>query len=59
VTRARRPGRLAERTQGDIWCSDFAETIPASAKRVSETPASATYRFTSLPGKEEGQMASA
>lgn len=51
--------RLAEQTQGDIWCSDFAETIPASAKRVSETPASATYRFTPLPGKEEGEMASA
>ena len=41
--------RLAEQTQGDIWCSDFAETIPASA----------TSRFTPLPGKEEGEMASA
>ncbi len=50
---------LAEKTQGDIWCSDFAENIPASAKRVSETPVSATYRFTPLPGKAEGQIAGA
>lgn len=52
---AKRAQRLKTETKGDIWCSNFAANIPAGAKRVSETPASATYSFTPLPG-EDGEM---
>lgn len=30
---------------GDIWCSQFAEIIPADAELVSETGSTATYTF--------------
>lgn len=56
---AKKADNLIKRTAGDIWCSSFAENIPANAKRVSETPASATYSFTPLPGKTDSQSASA
>lgn len=56
---AKKADKLAERTEGDIWCSTFAENIPADAKRISETPQTATYSFVPLPGKAEGQIASA
>ena len=36
-------------TDGDIWCSDFAETVPADATITNETATSATYAFTPLP----------
>lgn len=52
---AKRAQRLKSETKGDIWCSNFAANIPATAKRISETPASATYTFTPLPG-EDGEM---
>lgn len=52
---AKRAQRLKTETKGDIWCSNFAANIPAGAKRVSETPASATYSFTPLPD-EDGEM---
>lgn len=35
--------------EGDIWCVDFAETVPTSATRSTETTTSATYAFTPLP----------
>jgi hypothetical protein len=56
---AKKADMLIKKTAGDIWCSSFAENIPANAKRVSETPASATYSFTPLPGKTDAQTASA
>ena len=56
---AKKADKLVKSTAGDIWCSSFAENIPADAKRVSETPASATYSFTPLPGPQKGQIASA
>ena len=56
---AKRADMLIKKTAGDIWCSSFAENIPADAARVSETPISATYNFTPLPGKSDAQSASA
>ena len=56
---AKKADKLSERTEGDIWCSSFAENIPADAKRISETPQTATFNFTPLPGKANGQIASA
>jgi hypothetical protein len=56
---AKKADSLVKRTQGDIWCSLFAENIPADARRVSETKTSATYSFTPVPGKSEGQFAAA
>jgi hypothetical protein len=56
---AKKADRLVKSTAGDIWCSSFAENIPANAKRVSETAAAATYSFTPLPGKQKGQVAAA
>lgn len=50
---AKRAQRLKEETKGDIWCSSFTESIPAGAKRVSETASAATYSFTPLPGGNE------
>ncbi len=50
---AKRAERLKTQTKGDIWCSDFTKSIPASAKRVSETASAATYSFTPLPGDNE------
>ncbi len=56
---AKKADKLVKSTAGDIWCSSFAENIPATAKRVSETPTAATYSFTPLPGKQKGQIAAA
>ena len=50
---------IRARTRGDIWCTSFAENIPADARRVSETDTTATYTFTPLPGKSDGQMGKA
>ena len=52
---AKRAQRLKTETRGDIWCSNCAANIPVSARRVSDTPTSATYSFTPLPG-EDGEM---
>lgn len=56
---AKKAEKLVKSTAGDIWCSSFAENIPADAKRISETPSAAVYSFTPLPGKQKGQIASA
>ncbi len=56
---AKKADKLVKSTAGDIWCSSFAENIPANAKRISETAAAATYSFTPLPGKQKGQVAAA
>lgn len=56
---AEKADRLVKSMAGDIWCSSFAENIPANATRVSETDAAATYNFTPLPGKQKGQIAAA
>jgi hypothetical protein len=56
---AKKAERLQQRTEGDIWCSSFAENIPATAKRTSETANTATFSFTPLPGKDDGQMGDA
>ena len=56
---AKKADKLVKSTAGDIWCSSFAENIPANAKRVSETAAAATYSFTPLPGKQKGEVATA
>ncbi|OYW82459.1 MAG: hypothetical protein B7Z22_14185, partial [Hyphomonas sp. 32-62-5] len=45
---AKRAERLKKETKGNIWCQEFTESIPASAKRVSETASTATYHFTPL-----------
>lgn len=36
-------------TDGDIWCTDFAEMVPDNAKLASETERDATYTFTPQP----------
>lgn len=36
-------------TKGDIWCADFAETVPTSAARITETDTDATFSFTPVP----------
>ncbi|MEQ9505976.1 MAG: hypothetical protein RLO80_06865 [Hyphomonas sp.] len=56
---AKKAERLQARTEGDIWCSGFTENIPADAKRTSETAKTATFSFTPLPGKDDGQMGDA
>lgn len=50
---AKRAERLKAQTKGDIWCSNFMGNIPANAKRVSETPAAATYSFTPVAEKDD------
>lgn len=52
---AKRAEKLKAETKGDIWCSNLMENIPATAKRASETPKTATYSFKPLPG-EDGDM---
>ncbi len=36
-------------TDGDIWCADFAEMVPQSAKMTTEDDLTATYAFTPKP----------
>ncbi|MEM9571952.1 MAG: hypothetical protein AAF996_10815 [Pseudomonadota bacterium] len=36
-------------TDGDIWCADFAEMVPADAKMTSEDSDTITYAFTPSP----------
>jgi hypothetical protein len=50
---AKRAERLKKEIKGDIWCQDFTDSIPTSAKRVSETGSTATYSFTPLPGDDK------
>ena len=50
---------LSQRTRGDIWCASFASSIPADARRIAETAATATYAFTPVPPADAGQMAAA
>jgi hypothetical protein len=52
-------GELEKRTEGKIFCSEFAENIPADATLVSETDDAATYDFTPVPGADDGEMARA
>lgn len=56
---AKRAEMLQKRTAGDIWCNRFMENIPATAKRTAETDTTATFSFTPLPGKNDGQMGEA
>lgn len=49
--------RLIEQTEGNVWCNDFAENIPAGAKRASETDTTATYSFIPQAGKDDGDLA--
>ncbi len=51
--------RLIERTEGNVWCNDFAGNIPANAKRAAETETTATYSFTPQAGKDDGDIAKA
>lgn len=34
---------------GDIWCADFAEMVPANAEAAEENESSVTYEFTPKP----------
>ena len=52
---AKRFEKMKKDTKGDIWCNSFTESIPASAKRVSETGQTATYSFKPV-ADEEGEM---
>ncbi len=36
-----------------FWCSEMAKSIPASARLISQTPATATYTFRPLPDPDE------
>lgn len=56
---AKKADMLKKRTEGAIWCNAFAESIPADAKRVSETGETATFAFTPVPGKDDGQIGGA
>lgn len=40
---------MESETDGDIWCADFAELVPADAETASEDEASVTYAFTPVP----------
>jgi len=51
--------RLIEKTEGNVWCNDFAENIPADAKRAAETETTATYSFTPQAGTRDVDMAKA
>jgi hypothetical protein len=56
---AKKAEMLRKRTNGDIWCNEFLDNIPADAKRASETSSTVTYSFTPVPGEEDGQMRAA
>jgi hypothetical protein len=43
---------MESETDGDIWCADFAETVPDNAQLVSGTDTTATYAFTPLPEED-------
>lgn len=47
---------MDEEATGDIWCSEFAKTIPADAELVSETEHDATYKFNPLTPEDETDM---
>jgi hypothetical protein len=54
---AKRVENMKANTDGDIWCQDFAEHIPAAdAELVSETDTTATYSFQPQPGAEPDDM---
>lgn len=54
---AKRVENMKANTDGEIWCQDFAENIPAAdAKLVSETDTTATYSFRPKPGAEPDDM---
>lgn len=40
---------IEKETKGDIWCSEFAQNIPADAKLLAQTPDLASYVFTPNP----------
>merc|ERR1712232_548020 len=42
---ARRVENMKANTDGDIWCQDLADHIPADASLVGETDSTATYSF--------------
>ncbi len=56
---AKKADMLKKRTEGAIWCNAFAESIPADARRISETSDTATFAFTPVPRKEDGQIGAA
>ena len=53
---AKKAENLQKRTAGQIWCNQFMENIPASAKRTAETETTATFSFTPVATEEDGQM---
>lgn len=54
---AKRVENMKANTEGEIWCQDFAENIPAAdATLVSETDTTATYSFQPQPGAEPDDM---
>jgi len=53
---AKRVKNMKANTDGDIWCQEFAENIPANAALVGETDTTATYSFEPQPGAEPDDM---
>lgn len=39
-------------SDGDIWCTDFAEMVPANAEAKSENDQTVTYAFTPVAGED-------
>lgn len=40
---------MESETDGDIWCADFAEMVPAKVELTAQDDVSATYAFTPVP----------
>lgn len=45
--------QLKKDTEGDIWCNDFAEDVPADATVLRETAESVTYGFQPAPSDDD------
>ncbi|MEO0465591.1 MAG: hypothetical protein AAF216_03535 [Pseudomonadota bacterium] len=48
-------GRVADMdagTDGEIWCTEFLESVPSDAQRTSETEGAVTYTFTPEPSED-------
>ncbi len=44
---------MQENTKGNIWCQQFVEMVPSTAKLVSETDTTARYTFQPLPRPDD------
>ncbi len=55
----KRMDRIERNTTGDIWCTAFAEHIPAEVKLLKETETTLIYGFVPLPGEDDKQFANA